>query len=397
MSEQMGVFMNTTTVRVLKVIASIIVAIAAGVFAFLLLIASAFAGRDQFYFPIIVLAYLSVIGMLLFWNLAKPKWILISASLFLLCLACSAGRIAYDSYIESIPVVKELKVNLEEYQPFLSSSKVARLDNASSYTLTTDLPRIDGATALYPLYASFVNATYPKDDYDPANSIVLCSTTPKAFENLLNKTVDLIFCAEPSKEQERMASEKGMAFHLTPIGKEAFVFFVNAKNPVNSISSKHILDIYSGKVTNWKELGGKNSSIKVFQRPKNSGSQTILEKIMKDEQLIEPLKADMVDGMGGIIERTADYKNFKNAIGYSFLYYSTQMVNNGAIKLLAIDHIFPSKETIQNNSYPYVSNFYAVTCGNESETTKTFIDWILSEEGQYLVEKTGYIPINKNK
>ncbi len=386
--------MNTKIINGLKIIASVIVGIVAGVVAFVLMIASTFVGYSEFYSLIIVLAYLSFLGVLLFWNLAKPKLLVIPASLLLVCITCGAALIGYDRYIESIPVVKESKVNLHEYKPFSPHSKAARLENASSYTLTTDLPKIDGATALYPLYASFVNATYPKDDYDPTNSIVLCSTTPKAFENLLNKTVDIIFCAEPSKEQERMVAEKGMAFHLTPIGKEAFVFFVNAKNPVNSISSKHITDIYSGKVTNWKELGGKNSSIKVFQRPKNSGSQTILEKIMKDEQLIEPLKADVVDGMGGIIERTADYRNFKNAIGYSFLYYSTQMVNNGAIKLLAIDHIVPSKETIQNNSYPYVSNFYAITCGNEPETTKAFIQWILSNEGQYLVEKTGYIPIN---
>jgi len=272
--------------------------------------------------------------------------------------------------------------------------KLQSYQKKASVNISNHLPVIDGATALYPLYSSFVYALYPENTYDPDNSVVLCSTTSGAYENLLAGKADIIFCAEPSKEQISSATSKEIKLILTPIGKEAFVFFVNKENNVNNISSKDIIGIYSGKIKNWKDIGGKNNSIKVFQRPDNSGSQTILQKIMGEEEIIPPLQNEVIDGMGGIIEKTADYKNYKNAIGYSFLYYSTQMVKNGSIKLLSIDNIKPSKETIVNGTYSFVSCFYAITKDNPSDNTKLLIKWILSDEGQYLVQQTGYTPIN---
>jgi phosphate transport system substrate-binding protein len=109
--------------------------------------------------------------------------------------------------------------------------------------------------------------------------------------------------------------------------------------------------------------------------------------------LMEPLKENVVGGMGGIIEQVSAYRNYPNAIGYSFLFFSTEMVINDEIKLLSIDGIMPAKETIQSNEYVFSGEFYAITVGNETENVKEFIEWILSGEGQYLIEKTGYIPI----
>ena len=72
------------------------------------------------------------------------------------------------------------------------------------------------------------------------------------------------------------------------------------------------------------------------------------------------------------------------------------MVNSEEIKLLAIDGIFPSKETIQSDTYPYSVIFYAITLtDNKNENSNLLINWILSEQGQYLIERTGYIPLSK--
>ncbi|MDR1288280.1 MAG: substrate-binding domain-containing protein, partial [Treponema sp.] len=182
--------------------------------------------------------------------------------------------------------------------------------------------------------------------------------------------------------------------NLTPIGKEAFVFFVNNENPINGLTSSRIRSIYSGQITNWQGLGGNNADIVAYQRPKNSGSQTILELIMKEEKLAEPIKENMVEGMGGIIQEVASYRNSTNAIGYSFLFYATGMTRNRSIKLLSIDGVYPTSETIRTNEYPFTQTFYAVTAGNESENVKKFIKWILSGQGQYIIEKTGYVKIN---
>jgi phosphate transport system substrate-binding protein len=300
------------------------------------------------------------------------------------------------------PIIIEDEVRIIEYLPFNENSKTAKLHEEPALKIAGDIPNLDGATALYPVYASFVNAVYPYGSSQPGgpywlwdinNSKVMCNRTAEAYTNLINGRVEIIFCAEPSGEQTAMAAEKGLKFNMTPIGKDAFVFFVNKTNPVNNISSSQIRSIYSGSVTNWRDIGGRTGKIIPYQRPKNSGSQTILEAIMGGRPVMEPLKENVAGGMGGIVERVAVYKNYQDAIGFSFLFFTTEMTGNNEIKILSIDNIFPAKETIRTSEYPFGGTFYAITVGNESENAKKFIEWILSPQGQYLIEKTGYVPL----
>jgi phosphate transport system substrate-binding protein len=304
---------------------------------------------------------------------------------------------------DPIQVVQD--IDYHEYEPFSDNSKAAVLQEEATLKLGDNLPLLDGATALYPVYASFVRAVYPREppkgyDYKmPAadsgirGPIIRCTQTPAAFDNLINGRVDIIFCAEPSKSQTAAARQRGLEFNMTPIGKDAFVFFVHKDNPVNNITSSQIRNIYSGNITNWRDLGGRDGEIIPYQRPADSGSQTILESIMGDTPLVEPKKENVAGGMGEIIEQTAVYKNYPDALGFSFLFFTTEMARNNKIKLLSIDGVPPARETIRTNGYPFSGTFYAISAGNESENTKKFIAWILSAQGQYLVEKTGYVPL----
>jgi phosphate transport system substrate-binding protein len=318
-----------------------------------------------------------------------------SAKIIFVLIVVGSAFVFPQTSDEKEPAAVVQDVNFYNYIPFQEGSKTVSLDEASRLKFVKDLPRLDGATALYPVYAAFVQAVYPRlDNFQEQWEIVKCTQTSGAYNNLINGTVDIIFCAEPSKEQIAMAAEKGLEFKMIPIGRDAFVFFVNKNNSIDSITSSQIRAVYSGAITNWKDLGGQNSEIIPYQRPKNSGSQTILESvIMKDIPLMKPLKENVIGGMGGIIEQVAVYKNYQNAIGFSFLFFATEMVRNNEIKLLSIDNIAPTKQTIQDNTYPFSGTFYAITAGNESENTKKFIEWILSEQGQYLIEKTGYVPL----
>jgi phosphate transport system substrate-binding protein len=325
--------------------------------------------------------------------------------LFIILFFCFEYSICTQTTNNNDPIQVVQDINVYEYRPFSLDSKVVTLQEESTLKLTDDLPLLDGATALYPVYSSFVRAVYPEKppngyDYDvpAANSgirgpLIRCTQTPMAFDNLINGKVDIIFCAEPSREQIAMAAEKGLEFNMTPIGKDAFVFFVNKSNPINNISSSQIRNIYSGNITNWQDIGGQDEEIIPYQRPKNSGSQTILETIMGGISIMEPLKENVVGGMGGIIEQVAIYKNYQGAIGFSFLFFTTEMARNNEIKILSIDNIPPTKETIRTNEYPFSGTFFAITMGNENGNTKKIIEWILSEQGQYLIEKTGYVPL----
>lgn len=362
-----------------------------------------FTGGMLFYAPLIlvVTAGLAVYTVISIFRLFNRKIRLILLAAFTgLCLLSAAGHEIRQAYVNSLAEVREQEVDLHQYAPFEVNTKAAALDHKASYQITEQMPFLDGATALYPLYSAFVQAVYPPDTYNLSiyetggNDLVLCSTTSEAYKRLIDGDADLIFAAAPSLAQTKQAKLAGRELKLTPIGREAFVFFVNKRNPVNSLTTEQVKDIYSGTLTNWKDVGGKRASIRAFQRDENSGSQTMLEKIMEDRKLMNPPTENIADVMSGIISLTASYRNYNNALGFSFLFYASEMNASDEIKLLEIDNVPPARESIRSGEYPFTTEFYAVTAGSTNPNIEPFLDWIQSAEGQELVEKTGYTPVN---
>lgn len=357
---------------------------------------TALSGGLIFYTPLIgiLTVVFAIYVVLLIFNAFSPKMNrIIFFSIIGLSLTAVAGYEIKEAYINNLASVDDREVDLTKYKPFAEGSKAVHLEKPSTYHIETDLPRLDGATALYPLYSAFVQSVYPEGQYEPydaGQSLVICSTTPEAYKRLIDGEVDIIFVAGPSLAQRKAATSKGVELKLTPIGREAFVFFVNKRNSVTGLTTAQIKDIYAGHITNWKEVGGQNNPIRAFQRPEDSGSQTMLQKFMGDTPLMTPPQEDVVGLMSGIIKETSSYRNYKNALGYSFLFYASEMNRDGEIELLAIDGVKPDKESIRNGTYPLASEIYAVTAGSDNPNIKSFLDWILSAEGQELVEKTGY-------
>ncbi|WP_214697368.1 MULTISPECIES: substrate-binding domain-containing protein [unclassified Exiguobacterium] len=308
-----------------------------------------------------------------------------------LVFASVKGYYMYQDHLK----IEERGVELIDYQPFTNSDRLAKLNHPTSVSFVNGVPRLDGATALYPMYASFVEAVYPNSGtYDPYNdqvSKVVSTTTPEAYSRLMNDQTDLIFVAGPSDRQLQVAKQKDVSLHMTPVGREAFVFFVHEDNPVESLTMEQVRGIYAGDIRNWKEVGGNSETIRAFQRPEDSGSQTALQKMMGERKLMEAPVEDVPQGMGGIIQQASSYRNHKNAIGFSFRYYATEMVNDHKVKLLRIDGVESTVKTIQDGSYPLTSEFYAVTTEEKAEQYDAFLKWLGSEDGQVLVEKTGYV------
>lgn len=281
--------------------------------------------------------------------------------------------------------------DLSLYAPFTVNTKAAKLTAPASLTLEAPLPRLDGATALYPLYAAFAQAAYEEKEF--SSDDVICSNTPQAYESIIKGDSDLIFVAGPSEKQ----SAADLVF--TEIGREAFVFLVGQSNPINGLTHQQIKNIYSGKTAKWKTLGWtEGGEIIAFQRPEGSGSQTGLQKVMEKTpiQKPQPLPDDTLAGTGSMLKQVSvEWQGRQSAIGYSYRYYAQTMYPNPQAKMLKINDVFPSDETIADGSYPYYSSFYAVTKGEPQGNTKKLIEWIISEEGQSLVEKTGYVKLNK--
>lgn len=304
-----------------------------------------------------------------------------------------AINIGINKYEESITIKTNVNIDCSEYLPFVEESKIVKLDHEASLKLTDNLPRLDGAAAVFPVYSAFVNATYP-NTVSLNDGIFEYRNTVRGYRSLALKESDLFFGALPSKEQIDFAKEQGNEFEYTEIAKEAFVFFVHKDNPIESLTTEEIKKIYSGEITNWKEVGGNDEDIIAFQRNEGSGSQSMLIRFMAGTPIMDAPTEQVNDFMIGIIDKVSDYKNKTNSIGFSFRYYMEGIIKNPNVKMLKVDEIEPNVENIKNDNYPITTSLYAVTYkNNDNENVQKLLDWILSSEGQKIIEKTGYVGI----
>ena len=328
----------------------------------------------------------------LIWLKKRKKFLIIwciCAAVYGTALGTNFGIIKYN---KSITVNTSPNIDIHEYLPFEEDSKIVKTDS-KTLKLTENLPRIDGAAALFPVYSAFVNAVYPNTT-KLHDGIFEYNNTPDGYRLLAEKETDIFIGVYPSDEQRAYAEENQTTFEYTPIGTEAFVFFVHKDNPITSLTTEQIKDIYSGKITNWKDVGGKNEKIAAFQRNEGSGSQSMLKRFMGDTPITDAPTEMVNDLMAGIIEQVADYKSKTNSIGFSFRYYVEGIIKNPDIKMISIDGAAPTSENIRNGSYPILTPIYAVTYKeNQNGNVDKLLEWILSDEGQYIINETGYVGI----
>ncbi|MDR2947309.1 MAG: extracellular solute-binding protein, partial [Candidatus Adiutrix sp.] len=288
----------------------------------------------------------------------------------------------------AIPKGAEARPDMTVYAPFAEASQTAKLAEKSTLTLTSGLPTLDGATALYPVYAALAEAAYDRAAFSPDD--VRCTSTRQAYEAVISGQRDIIFVAAASARQLAAAQAAGADLRFTPIGREAFVFVAGRGNPVDDLSYQQVRNIYSGKTARWKTLGWpEGGDIIAFQRPEGSGSQTGLQSVMGGLpiQAPQPLPDASLLGSGSLMKQVSvEWQGVQPALGYSYRYFATAMYANPDAKLLKINGVAPTIENIRNARYPFTGDFYAVTNGAPHGNVKTFIDWILSPQGQELIE-----------
>lgn len=393
------------TIKVILTIISLIASFYGGVIALLMISLNGYWPFLGF-LPIGIFA----ITLLSFIWLKKKKTAFLISLCMILCFGILFGtNVGINAYQESLIIDTNPNINIEEYLPFVKDTKIVKIDNAS-LKIEDDLPIIDGAAAVFPVYSSFVYSVYPEGtklkadgyyyDEDIMNkhmakdSVFQYNNTSTGYKLLGEKETDIFFGAYPSEKQIETAESKGTKFEYTQIGTEAFVFFVNKNNPITNLSTQQIKDIYSGKITNWKEVGGKDEEIVAFQRNEGSGSQSMLKRFMGDTPIMEAPTEQINDFMGGIINDVADFRNKSNSIGFSFRFYVEGIIKNPDIKMISIDGVAPTVDNIKNGTYSVTTPLYAVTYeGNDNENVSKLLDWILSDEGQKIIEETGYVGI----
>lgn len=262
-----------------------------------------------------------------------------------------------------------------------------------------EYPRVDGSTACIPLMAAMLHETTGMD-LEQAQTGITVSTTGYAWENISlyysegDSPEVLIVYEAPAYIQQEIA-DSGVELEVSPIGLDALVFMVNEQNPVQSLTRQQLLDIYTGRITNWKDVGGEDAPIVAFQRSEDSGSQTLFKKlVMGDTEPMTPPTELAPAEMGTLVDQLASYNNAGNAIGFSVYYYIDQMYSQPGLRLLAVDGVEPSNETIGSRQYPFCNEFFAVIRADSpaGSPARTLYDWIRSDDGRACIEGAGYVP-----
>ena len=258
-----------------------------------------------------------------------------------------------------------------------------------------NFPRLDGSTSTVPLGQAIASVLLGESRED-VSDLVQFSKTTQSYRNLMNGSADLLIAAEPAETIWEEKEAQGFDWEMAPFAVDGLVFLVNADNPVDSLTTEQIQKIYTGEITNWSQVGGEDREIVPFQRNATAGSQTAMIQQVMGELPLMDAPAEYVRGeMGDLIEAVAAYDNSPAAIGYTVYYYAEDMEMADGLKLLSVDGVSPSDETIRSGEYPFLNNYYVLTAAGlaEDDPAKVLYDWILSEEGQRLVAHEGYVSV----
>lgn len=274
-------------------------------------------------------------------------------------------------------------------------SQQSQTEQVSLQLAVEDYPVMDGSTSNLPMMAEVMSEVCGIS-LEEAENLTGCSKTSNAWYNITNGMADILLVYEAAEETKAGVETSGVELEITPLGRDALVFINNEKNPVNNLSQQQLVDIYTRRITNWKEVGGEDQDIIAYQRKETSGSQSLfLKLLMQGQQPMEAPQELKPSAMDMLIDELARYNNEGNALGYSVFYYASYMYQQPGLKMLAVDGVMPSDTTIVDGSYPLLNEYYVVIRANEPSDSpaRQLRDWLLSEEGKAAIEKAGYIPV----
>lgn len=213
---------------------------------------------------------------------------------------------------------------------------------------------------------------------------------------LINGTVDIANASRSIKQEE---IEEAKANGVEPIefivARDAIAVIVNPENPVSELTLQQISDIYSGKINNWKEVGGEDRPIVRLSRETNSGThvyflETVLRLGDKENKTLFSTNTLLLPSSEGII---VEVRQNPNAIGYDGLGYVPHDLKVIAIAREAgTPYVLPSIPTVNDKSYPIARDLYMYTNGEPAGIVRDYLDWILSPEAQAIVAELGFVP-----
>ena len=280
---------------------------------------------------------------------------------------------------------------------------------AIQFGLDREMPVIDGSTSTYPytqgVYSVlFTNGTaHPQFPKSHSKSFA-------SYERLIRGEADVLFAAtKASAELEPLAAKQGVELQYIPIAYDAMVFFTNLENPVNGLTRQQIQDIYvRNAYSSWDQVGGPEAKLLPYCRNTDSGSHALMERyFLEDGKLSlapEILQGNVSVAMSSALTDVASALSLDPpayAIGYSvYAYYGSYEemmtdVTPNKLKLLAVDGVLPTAESIADGTYPLADYNYLVLRGDEPKDSpaRRLAEFMVSDAGQQAVADSGFLPL----
>lgn len=245
---------------------------------------------------------------------------------------------------------------------------------------------LDGSTTVGPIAKAF--AEYYMRENPGVNISVSESGSGNGVKSLLNGNCDIANLSRDLKDSERGAmEEKGVVPCKHVAAFDALPVIVHPSNKINGLTIDQVRDIYIGKITNWKDVGGSDRSIVVISRDTSSGTFESFSHLVLGQDARITAKAEYAGSNGGVRQRV---QMTKGAIGYAGLGFVDR-----SVKALTINGIEPSAETVVNKTYPLARELYMFTNGEpkEGSLAEKFLTLINTEKGQEIIEEIGFVPL----
>lgn len=207
---------------------------------------------------------------------------------------------------------------------------------------------------------------------------------------LINGTTDICNASRPMKqaEIEKLKSRYNTLGVEIKCAKDGVTIFLNEANKVNELTLKQLADIYTGKITNWKEVGGADAGIRLYGRENSSGTYAYFhDEVVKEDY------APSTQSLPGTAAVVNAVKKDVNGIGYGGAAYAVGVKNAKVKKDANSTAYLPTSESIAKGEYPITRFLYMYLRNRPAGDTKKYIDWILSQEGQRVVTEVGYFPV----
>lgn len=252
--------------------------------------------------------------------------------------------------------------------------------------------RIKGSDTVLPLSQEFTESYAKK--HPKADITVTGGGSGVGISAFLEGTTDIAMASRSIKFKEKMKAKKaGINFEQLIVAYDALAVIVNPKNPVQRLTRQQLEDIFRGKITNWKEVGGEDMKIIVYSRETSSGTYEFFkESVLKNKNYKSSVLS--MPATGAIIQSV---RQTRGAIGYVGLAYLNKYVKAIAVSYDGTHYAQPSVANALNKSYPVVRPLFYYYDESKSAELKPFLDFVRSNEAKQIALKTGFIPNNDNK